>query len=171
MEAACRDLLKRKSVDDVFDVTASLSALSKAIHAKDIDVASVEHDSLLNKLASFMTMLQLAEGNPADILQMVRWQMELCGQLACSGMIFAESEKFVLAFHKRKATNYDYPKLIERLLDCFKEMSTLGGANLDMSQEIAEMEQSMDNLAALQSAHRNFLLKLQNSLKHCPESR
>jgi hypothetical protein len=32
---------------------------------------------LLNKLDAFETMLQKAEGDPADILQMARWQKQL----------------------------------------------------------------------------------------------
>gem|GEM_PF-5285569 len=167
IDACCRVILKRRGVEDVFDVKASLERLTSGVQTGTFDSASVAHGSLLNKLDSFLTMLQLSNGDPADVLLMVRWQAELytnltpLRQLNCAQSVVQESDQFIVAYGMRKATNRDYPALIRRLMSCFTETGKSAHLKrLRLEKEIADIENNLDDVTALQKAHRAFLLKL-----------
>ncbi|MCP4593980.1 MAG: hypothetical protein GY842_24880 [bacterium] len=167
IDACCRVILKRGGVEDVFDVESSLKRLTDLVQSGEFESASVAHGSLLNKLDSFLTMLQLSNGDPADILQMVRWQRALYTKLAplrkLSGAesVVKESDQFIAAYGTRKVTNKEYPALMRRLMSSFNETGESADLKrLRLQKEIAEMKNSLGDLTALQKAHRTFLLKL-----------
>jgi len=57
----------------------------------------------------------------------------------------------------------DYPRLIEQLLPAFRETAgALRSENLGLEADIAALEAALASPAALQKAHRGFLLKLQS---------
>ena len=112
-------------------------------------------------------MLELEPGDPADILQNVRWQRDLYAdmpflrELGCSREVLKYSDDFIRGFERRASTNADFPDLIRRLLRCFEETARAAGRpRLRLSDEVRAIEDAGDELAGLQRAHRGFLLKL-----------
>jgi hypothetical protein len=135
----------------------------------DADRCAVAHDVLLNKADSFLTMVQLSQGDTADILQNVRWQKDLFTKaprlknLGISAELLKQSEQFIVGCEERKLRIDSYPKLINSLMNSFREIAQkLETPRFTLKSELAAMEQSMNSLAGLQKAHRSFLLKLQS---------
>lgn len=136
---------------DPFGLDRALAAVAAQASAPALvgDVAT-----LLNGLDSHLTMLQLQNGDPADILQMVSWQKQLfqqqskLAQLACASKLVAASDRFLHGRQNGKLTNREYPRLLEEVGDCLREAAGQRG-NLTGS-----------DLAALEKEHRDYLLAL-----------
>jgi hypothetical protein len=136
---------------DRFDLTTSLAACSAENSAPQL-IAKVA--TLLNGVDSRLTMLQLERGDPADIMQMVRWQKQLfehhpkLSRLPCAGKIVAASAEFLHSRESGKLTNSAYPQLLAEVGPCLREA---GGAHGDLKDS---------NLATLEREHREYLLAL-----------
>jgi hypothetical protein len=180
------DLLRSQPSEDFFGIRDELKNFSAAIRDGAIFRAVPAHSSLLHKLDAFLTMLQKSKGDPADILQTVVWQADLFTQLPhqkplqCSKRrpssdrdksqieesdVVGESKEFRKAYEARKIGNHDYPGLINDLLPCFKETAKAFGVSLRLEEDIANMVKSLGYPVALQKAHYEYLLKLQNLVK------
>ena len=70
------DLLKGGEAKDPFGAAAAVDTLRKALGGKRWQDTVAAHLSLLNRLDAFVTMLQLEDGDPADVLQNVTWQVQ-----------------------------------------------------------------------------------------------
>ena len=88
----------------------------------DIAFAVTAHMTLIHKLDAFVTMLQKAEGDPADILQNVRWQIELFAELPQlqTERILEMSRQFASGYEVGEVSNGDYPDLIASLLEDYR---------------------------------------------------
>lgn len=161
-------LLRSYDAKDNFGTLEAMHYLGKAIKDDDASAAAVAHITFLNKLDSFMTMLQLASGDTADILQNVRWQNELytkvpsLARLRCSGSLRNASQEFIRAYGWRKISNKDYPALIRGLRRCFNETAN---ATRTPGLDLTAIDLSLGDLTSLQKAHRDYLLKLQSLAK------
>ncbi|TML86695.1 MAG: hypothetical protein E6G08_11635 [Actinobacteria bacterium] len=163
-------LRKGHDLGDPFAIArarAELARRAERAQARVVDNLLVAHIDLLNRLDSFLTMLELEPGDPADILQNVRWQRDLYAdmpflrELGCSREVLKYSDDFIRGFERRASTNADFPDLIRRLLRCFEETARAAGRpRLRLSDEVRAIEDAGDELAGLQRAHRGFLLKL-----------
>jgi hypothetical protein len=126
------------------------------------------HATLLHKLDAHITRLQKLAGDPADILQTVRWQAALYPRLAqLQGQAFVaplveRSDDFVRAYRARQVSNGEYPRFIQELLENFRQTAqALGEFGPQLEAELTGMERALTSPGALQKAHRAFLLKLQ----------
>jgi hypothetical protein len=130
----------------------------------EIATLAAAHLSALNDLDASLTALQLADGDPADILQNVRWQLDLFRKLAGSSDIVRASRAFIDGYGAQRPGNADYPELINSLLDSYtRAMATLPNASA-LKRAISEMLAHLDSPTALQKAHRTFLLRLQEAV-------
>jgi hypothetical protein len=111
-------------------------------------------------------MRLLANGDVADVLQNVRWQLSLyttgprAPKIGCSADVRKLSQTFIQAYGARKATNKDYPDLIRRVLSCLRETADALG-DQKLHGLIAPIQAQLGSLRGLQKAHREFLLRLQ----------
>jgi len=161
-------LLGAQQGTDSFALAAAVKSLNGELAARDANRLFGPHTALLNKLDAYLTMQQLTQGDPADILQNVRWQVKLyskvpqLNKLQVSGLITGRSQNFIAAYGVRKSTNKDYPALIKDLLTSFTETAkALAGPLADLDKDVQAMQGNLGSLAALQKAHRDYLLKLQ----------
>ncbi|MFZ1009677.1 MAG: hypothetical protein WAN65_22755, partial [Candidatus Sulfotelmatobacter sp.] len=69
---------------DPFGIGAALSDMTAA--AGDLAALVTAHITALNKFDAFLTMLQKAQGDRADILQMTRWHAQLCARPALAAL-------------------------------------------------------------------------------------
>jgi hypothetical protein len=151
---------------DMFGTAEALKGLRSAVQSGKPETAALAHTALLNRIDSAVTMQQMSQGNPADVLQNVRWQKDLFKKLPklanmrCSSSIIDLSERFISAYGMRKANNEDYPALVERSFGCLRDgLKLLDRGNLIVSSE--EVERNRTNPAAIQKLHRELLLRLQ----------
>lgn len=194
LEAVLTELGRVGSTDDPFGVVVAHRALGRALRSRSgcfgvlalvwgalraltgrrmRDAAAIPttatHATLLHKLDAHITRLQKLAGDPADILQNVRWQAALYPQLAqLQGKTFVaslveRSEDFVRAYRARQVGNSEYPRFIREQLETFRKTAqALGGSGLHLEAELTGMERALASPGALQKAHRAFLLKLQH---------
>jgi hypothetical protein len=164
--------LTQASESNPFHTGEAAEALAQAIRSGDTARICVAHTSLLNTLDSFLTMRELSRGNPADILQTVRWQRELYDTLSeLAGQPFAaaihdQSTRFIKDYGARKRGNKEYPALLRELLPPLQATAALPSlSSLKLEQNVAEIRESLGDTTALQRAHRGLLLKLQTLVK------
>jgi hypothetical protein len=136
---------------DLFGLNGSLFAAATRASAPELvdDVTT-----LLNGVDARLTMLQLQHGDPADIVQMVRWQKQLFQQkpklakLECASKVVDVSTEFLRGRESRRLTNNAYPQLLREVGQCLREAAGARG-NFTGS-----------DLAELENVHRAYLLAL-----------
>jgi hypothetical protein len=62
---------------DPFNIAGAIAAMTSAPEG-DLSALVTAHANALNKFDEFMTMLQKAQGDRADVVQTVRWHKALC---------------------------------------------------------------------------------------------
>lgn len=161
------ELLKNQKEKDVFDVLRTMAALEQAVQQKNVKAAASTHSVLLHQLDAFTTMLQKADGDPADMLQMVRWQEALyrskrLERISCSVQLVKESHEFIRGYGKQRSHADSYASLMRGLDGCFHETSErLEKDREDLEKAASEVEHNIGETAArLEKAHREFLIKL-----------
>jgi len=172
MQNLLSELLSSQNSDDPFEAKVTLKDLAGFVASNDVKRAVPAHSTFLHKMDAFLTMLQKLQGDPADILQNVRWQKELYANLPqlkdieFTGQLLEKSDKFIIEYQTRQIGNDDYPKLINELLESFRKTAeALKDGNLQLERDIINMERNLNSPTALQKAHREYLLKLQTLVK------
>lgn len=168
------ELFQSRQLHDPFNIRKSIEELSSVARSKNVHRSVPVHSTLLHKMDAFMTMVQKAEGDPADILQNVRWQKDLYQKIKqlqnfdFTMELIKESEMFIHSYGMRRVSNDDYPDFIRHLMDVFRKTATiveLDNPDLMLENEIYEMERNLYSPTALQKAHRGYLIKLQTVVK------
>ncbi len=124
------------------------------------------HANVLDRFDAFMTMLQKAKGDRADLLQMALWHRDLCDRSAAlaalpdTPAVRQNLQQFIDRVDARQARLSDYGTLLSGLVPALHHVATgLGVA--------AKLDPLIGPLAAAgpartqQKAHRDFLLALQ----------
>ncbi len=154
---------------DLFGIKPAVTALAAAVGTGVVDQVTVAHTALLNRLDSLVTQRALANGDVADILQMARWQSELYNRMpatlapACTSASIDQSRAFIALYQQRKAGAKDYLDFIKDRLTCFHDTArNLGTSSEAAEKAIASMESNLSDATAVERAHRDFLLVLQD---------
>ena len=113
---------------DPFEIAAAIAALSAA-PTGDVTALLTAHATVLAKFDAFLTMLQKAQGDRADILQMVRWHDGLCGSpvlaaLPQTAAIQAQLGAFVQSVTDRTMTVAGYLALLVALAPALTQTGT-----------------------------------------------
>jgi hypothetical protein len=162
------ELRKGHALGDPFRTARSRTEFARRVNAvrgTAVDNLIVAHIDLLNRLDSFLTMLQLEEGDPADILQNVRWHRELYGdikaltKLKSAGATRKLCEEFTRRIERREGTYADFPELLKRLRKSLDETAQ-ALPRVRLAGDLKRLDEAGNSLAALQRAHRSVLLKL-----------
>lgn len=148
-----------------------LRAIPVHLHTKTPLRTANAHASLLNKLDAFQTMLQKAQGDAGDILQMVQWQRNLYATQARlirfkhAKRVVEESDEFLKAYGKPSSHGDNYSQMIRELLHDFRDTAkVLKGEEKRLDRTIDQMKRHLGSLDQLERAHREFLLELQRQL-------
>jgi hypothetical protein len=168
LERTLTELVSANQGQDPFRIVPAIREFAGVVEAGQADAAAVLHGCILNRVDSLLTMRQLEKGNVADILQNVRWQKDLytikarLAKLNHAPELRKRSEEFILSYGARKLGNKDYAELMRGLFNYFKETSdALPAAGLH--EAVRQMEQNLNDLTRLQKAHRDVLLRLQET--------
>jgi ABC-type transporter Mla subunit MlaD len=116
-------------------------------------------------------MLQKMHGDPADILQNVRWQHRLydqtpqLGELACANALLDQSAQFIDSYGSGSAADQDYPQLLGGLLPCLRQTAqALHRAGVELDTFVDDIQTALQvpqALATLQNTHHAYLTTLQ----------
>lgn len=156
---------------DPFGLSQAIVGLLTAAKSGDLKRTAVAHAALLEKADAFVTMRQIARGDPADILQNVRWQQRLyrdkanLRRLKCASRLQEASTHFIDDYGRRKVRNQDYARHVSDVLDCLRETGRALGRGANLEELITRIEGNMGHPQALQKAHRDYLLRLEGLAK------
>jgi hypothetical protein len=130
--------------------------------------AAAAHAALLHTLDALLTTHEKSQGDVADIPINVSWQADLYGRLdsrkfrLASSTIVSRSRSFMADYEGRRLASQDYPSFIRELLPAFRETAAqVARRERALRESISDIERSLNSPAALQRAHRRFLLRLQ----------
>jgi hypothetical protein len=165
MSKVLEELLAMRVAPDAFGLRAALATLEATVAEGDGLAAAAAHTTFVHKLDAYVTMLQKAQGDTANIMQTVAWQSALYQTLKeeraleIADEVIQASDEFVAAYQARTVGNEDYPHLISELFEAFKV--TAEALGLDVEEDLVNMEENLEkSLAGLQKVHRGFLVKL-----------
>jgi hypothetical protein len=156
---------------DPFGSQAALDNVNQLKAAgSDADTLAVAHTSFLNRLDTLLTQRQLAQGDRADILQMVRWMQDLYLRVPVlaereeAASIVDASRAWVDQWNDRLVDYADYPGLLQGVDTALQQTAQgLGSALPGLSAALSNLEGAVasGDLTATEKAHRDVLLQLQ----------
>jgi len=158
------EVIRAAADGDILDVRRSLQEFRTYTSSSNSALLAPVHVTLMHKLDAALTMITKAKGDPADVLQSVRWQAELfqaerLARLEPSARIRKASEKFARGYPLREVGNADYPKFLKaRLNDLRSVAGELGSPGI--VDRVAALESSLRTVETTQAAHRALLLEL-----------
>jgi hypothetical protein len=172
MKAVIEPLVRKEGpkgeAADEFGIMVTLKGLAAAVNSNQIEQSVSEHSILLRQLDSLATVLQKANGDPADFLQMVRWQLKLYSEvtelkdLKAARFVREESQEFIDSYGKHKRGADTYPELLHDLLRSFHETAeALEKNHVELEHQVAEIEKHGHSMGALEKVHRDYLMQLQ----------
>jgi len=165
-------LLKQAPRIEAFGMPAQLSIMEKAVGLRNTADAANAHASFLNAFDSAQTMIQKANGDPADFLQMVSWQTSLFSKLpkavalSHNNAVLEESYAFITAVRQRRLSVKNYPDLLNKLLPSFRATAKVMKGNLETKVSALERGIRSKDLNTIEKAHRDFLLELSTTLTY-----
>jgi hypothetical protein len=137
------------------------------VQSGDPYAITAAQSNLLHTLDAYMTLRQLAQGNTADILQNVTWQLDLYSRIAqlrslpATPGLIQRSNNFIAQYRAGNVGNGEYAAFITASLNSFQETATaLHPSVAGLERDIAAMQSNAGSLTALQKSHWDFLLKL-----------
>jgi hypothetical protein len=173
IDASVSRLLALEKRGDPFGLAGTLRSFDESLGSGSTAHVTTAHLALLEKLDAFQTMLNLAKGDPADVVQMVLWQKELyttvpqLKDLAAAASVVKESDRFIAGYAKAKPGSYS--QHIGVLQKSFRATAdALKKSGVDVSAEVAQLARPTKSVAALQKAHRDYLLKLDDLAGSAP---
>lgn len=163
MEGVLARFIQTARMGDPVSTGASFEALAKA--AGNPAVAQALHLTLLNKLDALATMRQKQDGDIADIPQDARWQRDVYARLkdmAGASEVVKRSDEFLAGVAHRKIQVGAFVPLVDSLMSVYRGTAARFGGNLPA---LAEALGRTKSPAALQKAHREFMLALTDAIK------
>lgn len=159
------DVRKLVGRQDRFGIEAQAAGLRKSLdRASDVG-ALVCLCSYLERIDAHLTMLQLQRGDPADVLQNVRWQQDVLVRLKGENTesrrrITELCGEFIRAWEIRKAGARDFPALVRRLSVPLDSLAA-ELQDAELKSRLSALAAGGEDVATLQHLHREALLKIQ----------
>jgi hypothetical protein len=155
--------LKQIASSDPFDIADAIAEITSAAEG-DVSALVTAHATVLNKFDAFLTMLQKAQGDRADILQMVRWHRQLCqapslAALAATAGVRHHLDGFIARVAARTMQLSDYRTMLANIISGLNATAAGIGAAAPLSGLITSLAGAATARAA-EKAHRDFLIAL-----------
>ncbi|MGQ1785087.1 hypothetical protein [Saccharicrinis sp. GN24d3] len=156
---------------DPLGVKLAFTELVNSVSSGDPAKLMIAHAGYNHKMDAFLTYLDKKNGDVADILQNMYWQLELYKSIKVlkemdgSKELIKQSDKFYQAFNTNQANYRDYSELINNLMDVYRKTAeVVEPFRINLTKELRAMNSSLRNPQHLQKAHYDLLIKL-NSLR------
>ncbi len=163
--------LDKNNAEDPFQVKPALTELLTSLTSGDPLQLMIAHSAYNHKMDAFLTYIDKKNGDVADILQNIRWQIDLyqtvnlIKNIDGVEQLIERSNEFHKAFITNKANYNNYSEVISSQMSVFKETAeVVEQEQIDLTKELRALRSSLNNPQHLQKAHYNFLIKL-NSLR------
>ena len=159
------DCLAALGSSDPFGIAAAIAAIEAAA-AGDLVTLTTAHGSVLERFDAYMTMLQKAKGDRADILQMALWHRDLWDRSAAlealpsTPAVQQRLRHFIAGVERRTARLEDYGTLLTQLTPDLHQAAVALGASPRLGPLIGAIA-GAGSARAQQKAHRDLLLALQ----------
>lgn len=150
---------------DAFAVKAAMVHFVGAARRALWSDLSAAHRTVLQRLDAQLTSLQLERGDPADFLQNLRWQRALyrgkpaLRKIDGAAQLVAATQDVIHAIGERRAPLRDAAKAIQSQFEAFAATAK-ALPQLRLQPALERMAAAERDLAAMQKAHREFLLAL-----------
>jgi hypothetical protein len=152
--------------DDPFGIERERSKLRKLLRRNNYNETLIGLTSYLERIDTHLTMLQLAQGDRADILQNVRWQLDVLSSLnqektPAQVDINKLCSSFISEWHARKVGDRDYLALIEKLTPLLQR---LAGEleDRELRKRVDDLKNMNGDMETLQRLHHQVLLQIQS---------
>jgi hypothetical protein len=166
--SAVKRMLALERSGDPFKLAQALRTLAGYVGRRAAGDIAVAHSALLNAFDAYLTMLQLSNGDPADVLQTVRWQQRLftvvpvLARVKSTPVLLEQSDRFIREYGQHRISNREYSVWVGGLMGVYEDVARARALRrLRLERDIREMVRSRGEIAPMQKAHRGFLLKLQ----------
>lgn len=163
------ELINKNHEKDPFLLIEALDNLLNSLNDDDISRTIIAHSAFNHKMDALLTVMDKQKGDIADILQNIRWQMdlyksiELLKKINGAKELIKRSSQFEKAFITRKVSYKDYPELIQKLMPFYEATAkALKESGINVDENIKAMSESLKNVQHSQKAHYDYLLKLEN---------
>jgi hypothetical protein len=162
-ETVLSTCLTQLGSSDPFNIAGAIAAMTSAPEG-DLSALVTVHANVLNKFDAFMTMLQKALGDRADIVQMVRWHRAPCASallemLPETAGVVNQLDAFIAEVAARTMKISDYQTLLVNISPALSAMATAIRAAAALSPLIAGISGTASARAA-EKAHRYLLIAL-----------
>lgn len=156
---------------DRFGLLPAREELRRSLNGNDDAAIADAHRGVIDRLDAEVTAAQKAAGDPADVLQNVKWQRFLLSDSKdpVAQSLVARSTAFIEAYQRRKIGRDEFPRFLDANLDSLTAVTkTLAPGNGKLSSHVAHLRdaRASGNLGAMQKAHREVLIELAAALKH-----
>ncbi|MCX6249853.1 MAG: hypothetical protein NTX61_03780 [Bacteroidetes bacterium] len=161
------EIIRMNNGSDPFGIQKNFDDLNKQILQKNYSGMVVSLENFSHSLDPFLTMSDKKTGDIADIVQNFRWQADLF--LHVKQLINSSSQKYaqksdqvVTDFENRKISYSDYGHTMKDFESYLKLITEIVKKNnLDLTDYFRKIYSSLEDPKALQKAHYDFLLKLE----------
>jgi hypothetical protein len=167
----------KAAATDPVGMAVTTRELGEAVSKGDASAIAASHLALLERLSTLQTMRLLAEGNPFDIVQMVRWQHDLyatrpaLSALPVAAGVVTSSQAFLDVPLSGKGDGARYGRVVGDSMKAFRATAdALGGKGDHLQAALDGLAKQLDkkNTATLENAHREFLLALDDATSGSP---
>lgn len=164
------ELSKLSKDEDGFRVAHASRALVAASKVRTSRLVQA-HASLLHRLDALQTRIQKAKGDVADVVQIARLHERLfegATDVDQSKALAAVARTFLASMEESFGTDFSgYTKFVRESLDPLDAV-TAGRGDNELASRFATLRtvaSSSDDLAAVEAAHRGYLLRLRDLLR------
>jgi len=157
-------LIEYNNGNDGFELKQNIESLKKELFNENENSLGNYHSSYLQKLDSYITYLDKKNGDVADIIQNIKWQIKAYQSnkslLKIKGFknMIAASNEFIKGYSSRKLTEKDYEIYIQQTIPFFKKTAE-ALPKLNLTKEIKQMSLTKSP-KGLQKVHYTFLQKI-----------
>jgi hypothetical protein len=161
--------VERNKGKDEFKVKRALLELDEKIEQGSDEELVNQHSHFAQALDAFITYLDKQNGDVADIIQNIRWQLRLFSSEKFANFpniraLEKLSNEYIKAYTSNKITERAYSVYIQKILNLLTETASYLG-DTELKRLVKNIEQNINNPQRLQKAHYTFLLQLAGNLK------
>jgi hypothetical protein len=161
-------LIERNKGKDTFTLKKTITELKAQIGQEGEGELLNVHSKFAQALDAFITFLDKQQGDVADIIQNIRWQLELFAGEKLANLpnvrtLEKLSNAYIKAYTTNKISERAYSAYSSKIVTILKDTASyLGDEKLNRLAEM--MNQHINNPQRLQKAHYEFLLRLASIL-------
>ena len=151
---------------DPFGVIAAGNNFTSKIQGQNWKSASMAHGNFIRKANAYLSYLDKAGGDVADIIQTLRWFKDLVrrgdnfknSELAQKSIL--QVDEFITKYGERNLFNKDYPQFVKDNIELWKELLKKHLPNNNFDVFFTRLTNNLSDPKRLQKSHCELLMEL-----------